>query len=96
MYLGDEKGLGKQLQYANRLKIPFAVIMGSDEFSRDEVTIKNLVLGGKLQDTKKTATGKDRDEWLKLSRTVQQTIPRQNLLETLHALLAQEHNGNRT
>ena len=26
MYLGDEKSLGKQLQYANRLQIPFAAM----------------------------------------------------------------------
>ena len=46
MYLGDEKGLGKQLQYANRQQIPFAVIIGSDEFASEEITIKNLKLGG--------------------------------------------------
>ena len=46
MYLGEERSLGKQLQYANRQRIPVAVIIGGDEFTRDEVTIKNLRLGG--------------------------------------------------
>ncbi|MBX2992513.1 MAG: histidine--tRNA ligase [Bacteroidetes bacterium] len=75
MYLGEEKSLGKQLQYANRQQIPLAVIIGSDEFAKGEVTVKNLKLGGELQDKKKTAQGKERDEWLKLSRTVQATVP---------------------
>jgi histidyl-tRNA synthetase len=96
-YLGDERGLGKQLQYANRLRIPFAVIMGSDEFSRDEVTVKNLELGGKLQDAKKSATGKDRDEWLKLSRTVQATVPRSGFIGHIREMVNQRRSsGART
>ncbi|MDL1893305.1 histidine--tRNA ligase [Sphingobacteriales bacterium CHB3] len=83
MYLGEEKTLGKQLQYANRQQIPLAVIIGSDEFAKGEVTIKNLKLGGELQDKKKTAQGKEREEWLKLSRTVQVTVP---LAETTHQI----------
>lgn len=83
MYLGEEKTLGKQLQYANRQQIPLAIIIGSDEFAKGEVTIKNLKLGGELQDKKKTAQGKEREEWLKLSRTVQVTVP---LAETTHQI----------
>lgn len=75
MYLGEEKSLGKQLQYANRQRIPVAVIIGSDEFARGDVTIKNLKLGAQLQDRKKSTDGKEREEWLKLSRTVQVTVP---------------------
>lgn len=77
MYLGEEKSLGKQLQYANRQRIPVAVIVGSDEFARGDVTIKNLRLGAQLQDKKKSSDGKEREEWLKMSRTVQVTVPRQ-------------------
>jgi histidyl-tRNA synthetase len=87
MYLGEEKSLGKQLQYANRQQIPLAVIIGSDEFAKGEVTIKNLKLGGQLQDKKKTLQSKDRDEWLALSRTVQQTVPRARCIDTLKATL---------
>lgn len=89
MYLGDETGLGKQLQYANRLDIPVAVIIGSDEFSRGEVTVKNLRLGARLQDKKKAATGKERDEWLKLSRTVQTTIPAAGCITYIRTILAE-------
>ena len=87
MYLGEEKGLGKQLQYANRQQIPVAVIIGSDEFSKGEVTLKNLELGKQLQDRKKAASGKDRDEWLRLSRTVQVTVPREAYLDRLREML---------
>jgi histidyl-tRNA synthetase len=87
LYLGDEKSLGKQLQYANRQQIPIAVIMGSDEFSKNEVTIKNLKLGAQLQDKKKTADGKEREEWLRLSRTVQITIPRDKCTGQIKSML---------
>jgi histidyl-tRNA synthetase len=90
MYLGDEKGLGKQLQYANRQMIPFAVIVGSDEFAKGEVTIKNLNLGGQLQDKKKSADSKDREEWLRLSRSVQMVAPRTGLVEHVRAMIAAE------
>jgi histidyl-tRNA synthetase len=87
MYLGDEKGLGKQLQYANRQQIPIAVIVGGDEFAKGEVTIKNLKLGGQLQDKKRTAVGKERDEWLQLSRTAQVSVPKGQLLEQVRQML---------
>ena len=88
MYLGDETSLGKQLQYANRQEIPLAVIIGSDEFSAGEVTIKNLRLGAGMQDKKKTATGKEREEWLRLSRTVQTTVPRATCVQHIRKVLA--------
>jgi histidyl-tRNA synthetase len=86
MYLGEEKGLGKQLQYANRQQIPLAVIIGGDEFAKDEVTIKNLKLGAQLQDKKK-AEGKERDEWLQLSRSVQVSVPRPAFVERIRSML---------
>ena len=84
MYLGDEKGLGKQLAYANRQEIPLAVIVGSDEFAKGEVTIKNLKLGARLPD-KKT----QREEWLKLSRSVQSSVPRKDCVAHIRTLLSQ-------
>jgi len=83
MYLGEEKGLTKQLAYANRQQIPLAVIMGSDEFAKGEVTVKNLKLGARLPD-KKT----QREEWLKLSRTVQATIPRNECVSHVQTALS--------
>jgi histidyl-tRNA synthetase len=89
MYLGDEAGLGKQLQYANRQDIPVAIIIGSDEFSRGEVTVKNLKLGAHLQDKKRTVAGKEREEWLKLSRTVQTTVPAPDCIERVRKILSE-------
>lgn len=90
LYLGDERTLGKQLQYANRLQIPVAVIVGGNEFSKNEVTIKNLKLGAQLQDAKKTAVGKEREEWLRLSRTAQVTVPRSEYLAEVRRMLSDE------
>ena len=87
LYLGEETTLGKQLQYANRQQIPIAVLIGSDEFAKGEVTIKNLRLGGKLQDKKKSADGKEREEWLKLSRSVQVTVPRDRCVDEIRRML---------
>ena len=39
------KGIGAQLKYADRRGIPFAVIVGSDELARGEVSVKNLATG---------------------------------------------------
>jgi len=88
LYLGEEKGLGKQLQYANRQQIPVALIVGSDEFAKNEITLKDLKLGGLLQDKKKSTSGKEREEWLKLSRTAQVTVPRDQLLQKVKEMLA--------
>jgi histidyl-tRNA synthetase len=87
MYLGEEKTLGKQLQYANRQQIPIAIIIGSDEFAKGEVTIKNLKLGAQLQDKKKSADGKEREEWLKLSRSVQVAVRREDCIEQVRKML---------
>ena len=90
MYLGDEQGLGKQLQYANRQQIPIAVIMGSDEFAKGEVTVKDLVLGARLQDKKKTATGKEREKWLQEMRSVQLAVPRSDCVEQIRTILSRQ------
>jgi histidyl-tRNA synthetase len=87
MYFGDETTLGKQLQYGNRQQMPIAVIIGSEEFAKGEVTIKNLKLGAQLQDKKKTAVGKERDEWLKLSRSVQVTVSKELCIEQVRKML---------
>jgi histidyl-tRNA synthetase len=85
LYLGSEKGLGKQLQYANRQQIPVAVIIGSNEFGKGEVTIKDLRMGARLQEMK--SGGQEREEWLKASKTVQVTIPRSQMISHIRSIL---------
>src|SRR5205085_1080623 len=60
LYLGNPKNnVGQQLKYADRRNSPCAVIQGGDEKLKNEVQIKDLILGGGL------AAIKDRDEYLK-------------------------------
>ena len=42
IYLNPDERLGKQLQYADRLGIPFAALVTPDEFARGEVMLKDL------------------------------------------------------
>ena len=42
VYLNPGDKLGKQMAYADRLGIPFAVILGPDEIAQNTVTIKSL------------------------------------------------------
>ena len=41
----DNKKLGKQLDYANALQIPFAAIVGETEMQQQVFTVKNLITG---------------------------------------------------
>ena len=91
MYLGEERSPGKQLQYANRQHIPVAILMGSNEFERGEVTIKDLLLGAALQDKKKNSRGKDRDQYLQETRTVQVTVPLAECVQKVREILSR-HN----
>jgi histidyl-tRNA synthetase len=47
LYLGNPKNMGNQLKYADRRNAPCVIIQGSDEKSRGEVQIKDLVEGAK-------------------------------------------------
>ena len=69
--------MGKQLKYADRRGVRFAVLMGSDEFERGEVTIKDLYLGAEM-----AKAIKDNAEWRE-SRPAQKTCARENLVQTI-------------
>lgn len=82
LYLGMEKSLRKQLQYADRTGARFAVIIGSNEFEKGTVTIKNLIAGSEA--SKETSK---REEWLKKSREIQIEVPRSEVIQRLRALI---------
>ena len=42
IFLDSKKNLGKQLTFANKRKLPVAIICGENEFKDNTVTIKNL------------------------------------------------------
>jgi histidyl-tRNA synthetase len=81
MYLGSGK-FGPQMKYADKRNSPCVVIQGGDEKARNEVQIKDLILGATL-----TAI-KDRDEYLKRQAEAQFAVPEANLVEAVRQLLA--------
>ncbi|KAA3631368.1 MAG: histidine--tRNA ligase, partial [Calditrichaeota bacterium] len=74
IFAGDTKNLTKQIKYADKVGIPFAVIVGSDEFDNGKVTVKNLAAG-----KEKAKATDDREEWLK-AEDIQETIDRESLI----------------
>ncbi len=79
--VGRPKKLGKQLQRADKLRIPYVIIMGADEAARGAVTLKQMDVG-------REAAGdvQDHEEW-KAARFGQKEVPRAELIETLKSLL---------
>ncbi len=81
LYLGEETTIGNQLKYADRQAIPIAVIMGPDEFSKGEVSLKDL----RVSKIEKVEI-RDRKRWLE-ARLGQKTVPLENLVEEIRLLL---------
>ena len=69
------------------MKIPIAILIGSEEFAQGTVTLKNLKLGAELQEKKGAVQGVEREEWLKLSRTAQKTVSLDSLEQEIKAML---------
>ena len=83
LYLGNPKNnLGTQLKYADKRSSPCAIIQGGDEKARNEVTIKDLILGAAL------AGIEDRAEYLKKQAEAQFPVKEEQLVEEVRKLLA--------
>lgn len=80
VYLGDS-GMRAQMKYADRRASPAAVIMGQDEITADEVTVKDLDLGRKL-----AGDVADNRAWRE-DRPGQVTSPRSELVLTVRRIL---------
>ncbi|MCK4236575.1 MAG: histidine--tRNA ligase, partial [Candidatus Krumholzibacteria bacterium] len=74
LYMGKAKSIGKQLKYADRTGVPVAVIAGPDEFSKGEVSIKDL----RVIRTKKVDI-EDRKEYVE-AKIGQKTVPAERLI----------------
>ncbi len=83
IHVGRPKKLGKQLQRADRLQIPYVLIMGGDEAARGVVTVKQMEVG-----REQAGEVGSHEEW-KAARFGQQEVPRAKLVETLRGLLAE-------
>ena len=82
LYLGAA-GMNAQLKYADRRKSPCAVIQGSNERDKGEVTIRDLVLGAEL-----AAGSKDRADYLELRSKAQFSVAESDLLTAVQDVLA--------
>ena len=87
LYLGNAKGPGKQLKYADQYEIPIVLLYGSNEKEQGIVTIKDMAVG-----REKTKAVGDRKEWL-AARPGQFTVPRTQLVSALQKLLGDYNAG---
>jgi histidyl-tRNA synthetase len=81
LYLGTEKGVGKQIKYADLTGIPLVLLYGSTEKERGIVTLKDMEVGREL--AKKVDA---RREWL-AQRPGQRAVPRAELIATVREML---------
>ena len=82
LYLGVEKGPGRQIKYADHTGVPIVLLYGSTEKERGIVTLKDMVAGREL--AKKVDA---RGEWL-AQRPGQRTVPRADLVAAVREMLA--------
>jgi histidyl-tRNA synthetase len=80
LYLG-EGGMKAQMKYADKRGAPCVVIQGGDEKARDEVQIKDLILGAKLTSIE------DREEYLKKQAEAQFAAKEADLVKEVRRVL---------
>jgi histidyl-tRNA synthetase len=81
LYLGSA-GMKAQMKYADRRNAPCVIIQGSDEASRNEVQIKDLVEGARAAQNIVS-----NEEW-KAARPAQISVPEDRLVEAVRDILA--------
>ena len=81
-YVG-EAGMKAQLKYADKRNAAIAVIEGSDERARGEVTLKDLALGAELAKSMES-----RAAWVK-DRPAQTSVKRTELVQAVRAMLGE-------
>ncbi|MGB0716907.1 MAG: histidine--tRNA ligase [Phycisphaerae bacterium] len=81
LYVGNQN-IGKQFKYAADSGRTLAIVMGSDEKERGEVSIKDLRLGDELS----KEIGADRKKWLE-DQPAQFTVNRSDVLEAVQSVL---------
>jgi histidyl-tRNA synthetase len=83
LYLGSA-GVKAQMRYADRRKSPCVVIQGSDERTRGEVQIKDLVEGARA-----AASIASNEEW-KAARPAQVSVPEDQFVEAVREIVARQ------
>ncbi len=82
IYLGAERGIGKQLKYADQWEIPITLLYGGNEKERGVVTLKDMGAG-----RARSETIEDRKEWIE-KRPGQREARRAELVATVREMLA--------
>jgi histidyl-tRNA synthetase len=82
MYLGDGR-FGAQMKYADRRGAVAAIIQGSDEKAKNQVTVKDLILGAEL-----AALGKDREDYRAKQAEAQFSVGEEHLLDAVRKVLS--------
>jgi histidyl-tRNA synthetase len=82
LYLGSS-GMKAQMKYADRRGSRCVVIQGSDERSKSEVTIKDLVLGAEL-----AGADKNREDYLARQSEAQFAVPEAEMVAAVEKVLA--------
>ncbi len=83
VYFSARRGMKHQLAHADRCRIPVAVIAGEDELAKGVVAIKDLLAG---KDQREDIS--DHDAYRKAGRTAQVTVARDEMVRTIHEMLA--------
>ncbi|MBV8199809.1 MAG: histidine--tRNA ligase, partial [Acidobacteria bacterium] len=83
IYLGTEKGVGRQIKYGDLTGVPIVLLYGSTEKERGIVTLKDMEVGREL--AKKVDA---RREWL-AQRPGQRAVPRGDLVAAVREMLQQ-------
>jgi histidyl-tRNA synthetase len=82
LYLGHERGIGKQLKYADQWDVPITLLYGGNEKERGVVTLKDMGAG-----RAKSEKIEDRQEWIE-KRPGQREAKRADLVATVREMLA--------
>lgn len=82
IYYGVQRGLKKQLSYADEAKSPVAILLGEDEHKKGVVTVRNLLLGAQM-----SGAIENKEEW---KQKAQQETPRADLVNHIKAVLASQ------
>lgn len=79
IYYGFQKGLKKQLAYADQKNCSVAVLLGEDEFKKGVVSLRNLRLGKEI-----ASEIEDKNEW---KNRIQFEVPRVELIKKISEML---------
>jgi histidyl-tRNA synthetase len=79
VYYGFQKGLNKQLAYADKKNCPVAILLGGDELAKGVVTVRDLKMGKQI-----AGEFADKTEWQKMS---QFEVKRDDLVKKVKELI---------